>query len=163
SAWPYRGRLALSISCAVVAALLWSLSLAAIYPVQQILGNGKPLQDWVDEQIKATQESIDEHQGQVDRRSAEEKRLQQLPGSDVGDKRLRDLSRELAKVESKLEDDRRYLYRYLILRKYIYRLLPFDPFATLAWIVLWVVACTALKGIFEFGQESLVGSVVNLS
>src|SRR5262249_28907354 len=40
---------------------------------------------------------------------------------------------------------------------------PEDPFQTLAWILVLVVLGVALRGVFEFWQESLVGSIVNLS
>ena len=34
-------------------------------------------------------------------------------------------------------------------------------FESLAWLFGFVVACVALKGVFEFLQESLVGSIAN--
>src|SRR4051812_12434705 len=56
--WPYRGRLILSLVCAGLAALFWSLNFAAITPVLTILTERKSLQDWVDEEIDKTQAKI---------------------------------------------------------------------------------------------------------
>ena len=42
-------------------------------------------------------------------------------------------------------------------------LAPPDRFQTLAWVIGLLVVGVAVKCFFEFGQESLVGSVVNLS
>src|SRR5262249_22581773 len=48
-------------------------------------------------------------------------------------------------------------------RKYIVALLPDDCYRTLAVIMGLVLAGVVLKCLFEFLQESLVGSVVNLA
>src|SRR5204863_9774187 len=40
---------------------------------------------------------------------------------------------------------------------------PDKPFRTLVWVIVAVFASVAIKGFFEFWQESLVGSVVNRS
>src|ERR1700737_2964780 len=42
-------------------------------------------------------------------------------------------------------------------------LVPTDRFRTLALLIGLVVVAVAVKGFFEFWQDSLVGSVVNLS
>src|SRR5207244_4074239 len=55
------------------------------------------------------------------------------------------------------------LYRYQILRKYIHKLLYRDCFLALAWVIAFVVVGFVIKCFFEFAQETLVGSVVNLS
>ena len=60
--WPYRGRLILSLVCAGLAVLLWSLNFAAITPVLTILTERKSLQDWVDEEIEKTQDKINKLQ-----------------------------------------------------------------------------------------------------
>src|SRR5207244_1187432 len=65
--------------------------------------------------------------------------------------------------DAKLESARRSLYRYQILSKYIYAYLPRDPFRVLVMVIGLVVIGVVIKCFFEFGQESLVGSVVNRS
>src|SRR5437016_1176517 len=45
-AWPYRGRLFISIACALVAAALWGLTFGAVSPVLRILGEKQNLQAW---------------------------------------------------------------------------------------------------------------------
>src|SRR5262249_19820642 len=77
-------------------------------------------------------------------------------------KQKRNLANELLKLEGRLKSLRSNLYWYQVLRKYIANL-PDDCFGTLAWVVGMVVVGVALKCCFEFFQESLVGSVVNLS
>jgi ATP-binding cassette subfamily B protein/subfamily B ATP-binding cassette protein MsbA len=79
------------------------------------------------------------------------------------EKRERTRAENLAKSEGRLADARRKLNLYLIAKKYIYLVLPDDQFRTLAWVVGFVVVGVGIKGFFEFCQEGLVGSVVNLS
>src|SRR5262249_10906822 len=61
------------------------------------------------------------------------------------------------------EPARHYLYRLQMAKRFVDRICPTDRFQTLALVVGLVVLGVALKGLFEFGQEYLVGSVVGLS
>jgi ATP-binding cassette subfamily B protein/subfamily B ATP-binding cassette protein MsbA len=162
-AWPYRGRLILSVIAAVLAAAFWSLNFTAIYPVLKILGSEKSLQVWVDECIEHNETEIAKLQEELDQFAQEEVRSKKLKRSPFRDKVLRDLTKEQSKRESSLEAFRKELYRYQIAKKYIDAFLPTDPFDTLAWVIGMVILAVLIKGFFEFWQESLVGSVVNLT
>ncbi|HZT80740.1 MAG TPA: ABC transporter ATP-binding protein [Gemmataceae bacterium] len=162
-ALPYRRRLAASVVCALVAAAFWGLNFTAIYPVLKVLGSRQSLQEWVDKQLDDTQKQSDRWQAEVDRIDKERREVEQLPASKFRDQRERDLASDMAKYQGRLDATTTELWRLQYLKKYIYLLLPTDPFLTLAWVVGMVVVAVALKGVFEFGQESLVGSVVNLS
>jgi ATP-binding cassette subfamily B protein/subfamily B ATP-binding cassette protein MsbA len=166
-AWPYRGRLVLSVVCAALAALLWGLNFTAIYPVLEILKSDQNVQQMVDShiqedlhQIDVTQQQIDDLDAQVEALTREARTQEPSP---IRDKRLRDLSSRLAKLETRLGALRTSLYRRQVIKWYTERFLPADRFLTLAWVVGLVVVAVAVKGVFEFGQESLVGSVVNRS
>lgn len=162
-AWPYRVRLIVSIVCALWAAVFWSLSFTTIYPVLKILGSEQSLQVWIDGRIAQAQEQIDDWQAKVEDLHKESKKLEENPPNKFRYQRERDLSHDLAKLESKLESARQNQWYNQLIRKYIYACLPIDPFQTLACVVGLVVLAVAFKGFFEFWQESLVGSVVNLS
>jgi ATP-binding cassette subfamily B protein/subfamily B ATP-binding cassette protein MsbA len=161
--YPYRYRLILSVVLAACAAALWGLAFTSIQPVLRILATNQPLQTWIDNQINETQNHVDIHQTEVDRLHEQEKAIADIKDPKTHDQMERENTHDLARHESKLENYRSMLYRYLLARKYIYKYFPTDPFATLAWIIFLVVASVALKGVFEFGQETLVGSVVNMS
>jgi ATP-binding cassette subfamily B protein/subfamily B ATP-binding cassette protein MsbA len=161
--WPYRYRLAVSVACALCAAVLWSLNFTAIYPVLTILGNDKNLQSWAEERIKETGKQIELYVPALDRCADEQNKLKDLPPSEWRDKRERSLAGEMAKLESKLNAARTAQYRYQLLKSYILRFLPDDSFQALASLIGVLVLGVAIKGFFEFWQESLVGSVVNLS
>jgi ATP-binding cassette subfamily B protein/subfamily B ATP-binding cassette protein MsbA len=162
--WPYRGRLALSVACAVVAAILWGLNFTAIYPVLKIIGgSGKNLQQWVEGSIAGTQKEIDGLEGQIKALRKTQKQVERQPPTKHQAKARRDVAQDLAKAESKLNTARTEVYRYELAKKYIDLFFPRDSFQTLALLIGLVILAVALKGIFEFWQETLVGSVVNLS
>ena len=102
-AWPYRGRLLISIICAVFAAVLWSLNFTAIYPVLKILGNDQNLHEWIDEEVRKTNKDMQGWQTQVDGFLKTSKELEKLPSSGRLEHQKRDLARDLAKVQSKLD------------------------------------------------------------
>lgn len=161
--WPYRRRLLFSLLFALLAAALWGLNFTAIYPVLKIIGTEQPLQNWVDERIAETQKLIDGWEEHADRLHDHARTLEGDPPSDQRDRAQCDVTSQLARLDSKLESARTDLWRYQSARTYIYRFLPTDCFQTLALLVALVVTAVAVKGVFEFCQESLVGGVVNRS
>lgn len=161
--WPYRYRLLGSVGCAAAVAALWSLNLSAIYPVLTILKRQQNLQQWVAGEIA-------DYQNQL----VDPKRLDALEENKViRDAARRDpkypdrvnaerkATREVARIEGELSDLGNSVYWYKVLDERLIRHLPADRFATFLWIIGAVVVGVAVKGVFEFGQESLVGSVTN--
>jgi ATP-binding cassette subfamily B protein/subfamily B ATP-binding cassette protein MsbA len=162
-AWPYRGRLACSILCALVAAALWSLTFTAIYPVQKILSSDKNLQDYINESIQDTNDKIDKLVVEINALSLKKKEIEAQPESKERLTQLRRKDSDLARVESRVEAARRLLYRERVAKRFIDMLFPEGRFDTLALLIALVVIAVAVKGLFEFGHEWLIGSVVNLS
>lgn len=162
-AWPYRGRLIISALCALFAAVLWGANFTSIYPVLNILTTNETLHQWIDARIKKTQEEIDVLSARVDKLDDDQKELEKLPVSKEVTKRQRDLASNLLSLESKLKSARSSLYWSQKSRQYIYMLLPNDCFQTLVWLIVVVITGIAIKCCFEFVQEALVGSVVNLT
>jgi ATP-binding cassette subfamily B protein/subfamily B ATP-binding cassette protein MsbA len=158
-AWNYRIRLAISVLCALAAAACWSLNFTAIYPVLKIIGSEQNLHDWVETEIGKTQKQVTDWEREVDRLNAQ---LEEAKRS--GSKKLeRRLTGDIAKVSDRLEPARRQRNRYHILRDYLIRYVPVDRFQTLLVVMGLVVLGVTLKGIFEFGQDFLVGGVVGMS
>jgi ATP-binding cassette subfamily B protein/subfamily B ATP-binding cassette protein MsbA len=171
---PYKWRLAGSVGCALVVAALWSLNLSAIYPVLTILNSNRNqnLQQWVDGKISDYQDKLDDptRRQRVDDLRAKLRGLDDLragfrqagltpPDSLDADERAATL--ELARLEGENESLARWVWRYQVLKAWVVVHLPADRFATFLWIIGAVVVGVAVKGVFEFLQESLVGSVTN--
>lgn len=162
-AWPYRGRLLISVVCALLAGILWGLNFSVISPALAILVDNTNLQTWINNKVTTTQKDVEQYQQEVDAWNRKLKDLdKQLPGVDV-DKARRDYVNAMAKVQSRLDWATTHSNHLLRAKKYIDNLLPRDLFRTLVCLIGMVVLGVALKGFFDFWQESLVGSVVNHS
>jgi ATP-binding cassette subfamily B protein/subfamily B ATP-binding cassette protein MsbA len=155
--------LLLSIASAIMAAVLWSLNISVVGPVLQLLSEEKSLQDSVEDLIKSTQKNVNDWDAERTRLSEISKQIDSEPDSAIQRKRLRDLASQTARLDGKLKSASWRLYWYRIVAWYLSRFLPTDRFLCLAWILGAVIVGVALKGFFEFWQESLVGSVVNLA
>jgi ATP-binding cassette subfamily B protein/subfamily B ATP-binding cassette protein MsbA len=164
-ALPYRLRLSLSILCALVAAVLWGLNFTSIYPVLKLLHTGQSPHEWVDGAIGGLESKVKDQEKEVQSLSDQRRQLldDREPPGDVVQQRIRDLDLVLLRQETRLRSNQWWLYWHQVLRKYIYAWLPADCFLTLVWVIVAVVVGVAVKCIFEFCQESLVGSVVNLA
>jgi ATP-binding cassette subfamily B protein/subfamily B ATP-binding cassette protein MsbA len=162
-ALPYKGRIILSVVCAILAAAFWSLNFTAIYPVLKIIGSGKNLQEIIADSIQETQGRIKILEKEVQDEAKNANEVENAPPGRERDKIEKHLAGNLAKVESKLESARRELYRFQVAKWYIDRIFPQGPFRTLVFLIGLVVLGMALKGVFEFFQETLVGSVINRS
>jgi ATP-binding cassette, subfamily B, bacterial MsbA len=161
--WPYRYRLAVSVVCAGLAAAFWALNFTAIYPVLKILSSDQNLQEWVNDCIKQATKKVDDRQQDVARDTNRKAHLEKHPELPDRDRDLRRNAEDLAKSQTKLESASNELWHYHVAKRYIDAIFPEDRFQTLAFVILLVVAAIALKGFFEFWQETLVGSVVNRS
>ncbi len=161
--WAYRRRFLASIICAGAVAALWSLNLSAIYPVLKILSTDKNLQQWIDDEIDDLQAKLDDPQRL--RRLAELRgHLKAIEGNESHpdrDNMTRKLTGDISTIEADLAHYGTWVYNYQLLKTKVICHLPTDRFETFFWIIVGVVAGVALKGVFEFCQESLVGSVAN--
>src|SRR5262249_47024247 len=77
------------------------------------------------------------------------------------EKQKRGYSAELARESDAQEYHAAWAYRYQWLRAKVIQYLPSDKFEQFLWIVGAFLCCALIKGVFEFGHESLVGNVTN--
>jgi subfamily B ATP-binding cassette protein MsbA len=162
-ALPYRRRLLCSGMAALIAAVLWGLNFTSIYPVLKLLHTNKSLHQWVDGCIDTAQKDVENWQTRVAEREKKLDELEGFPNNNAVARQKRKLANELLSLETKLQSARSSIYWYQVLRRWIYALLPDDCFETLACVTALVLIGITVKCFFEFIQESLVGSVVQLS
>jgi len=159
---PYRRRLVFSIVCAVIAAALWGLNFLAIYPVLKILASELPPHAWIQARVNTLREAI-KKMNEDDSLAKRELDIQKIADPKEKEKQERDLATSKQRAERKMQLANRDLYWSLWIKKYVDRYVPDDSFTVLAWVFGLVIVIVAVKGFFEFWQEVLVGSVVNLS
>jgi ATP-binding cassette, subfamily B, bacterial MsbA len=169
-AYPYRARLGISLLCAVLAAVLWSLNFTAIYPVLVVFRTNENLQQWVDKSIEESDKKIGTLETRMDdlrKNMKDNDRALNLDGKprtpDDKQRDARHLARNIAKGEGELKIASDERFRFHLAKQFIDKYIPTDTFETLFAVMLIVVLATVLRGFFEFWQESLVGAVVNRS
>lgn len=163
-AWQYRLRVAASVFCAIMAALLWALNLGSIYPVLNLLT--KPEQSWadqLDESIELYQHDYDKKSVALDNHKVELQRIAKLPDTKERDRLERKMTGAVAQLEAELSRLSRNVYWRQWAKCFLQRFLPPDHFSVLLWVFGTLIIGVALRGVFEFCQDALVGSVVNLS
>src|SRR5947209_507756 len=131
--WSYRGRLLLSLLCALFAAMLWGLTFAAITPGLNLLEKKQNVQEWSAEKVEETEKRIEKLQAENVGPAKEWDEIQAQPTSQVRDKRARDLTRQIIGLESDLRSARMELYAYQVIKLYANKYLPTNCFRTFIW------------------------------
>src|SRR5262249_22365766 len=163
NSWPFRVRLTLSIICAALAAVFWCLNFLAIHPIVKILEGEKSLTNSVDTDIEKIEQESAPFRA---RREALEDQLRELefaPAGKFKDKRRRELTGAIAQTDWQIQRANWSMYRLQLIKSFYSRCVPAAPFKALACLMGMVVVLLTCKGLFEFAQESLVGSVANLT
>jgi ATP-binding cassette subfamily B protein/subfamily B ATP-binding cassette protein MsbA len=158
--WAYYPRLIIAVLAAAGAAAFWSLNISAAYPVLIVLSNNQSLHRWVDEQIEHYEAKDRAALTRVNVLRSHRLALQNNPGAVDRENQERRIAGDLADLEKEMSRNnwKAWLHRWL--KSAVIQHLPTDPFRTFAWIIAALVVGIALKGVFEYVQESLVGAVV---
>jgi ATP-binding cassette subfamily B protein/subfamily B ATP-binding cassette protein MsbA len=161
ASWPYRGRLFLSIAFAIAAASLWGAMFLAIHPMMKILGGEKSLPESVEVEIALVEKDIEPLRAKLAKLDEEKRQLEKIPETAYRHRREREITGQIAQTESRLTRASVSIYRLQILKWIYSNHLPADRFQCLVALMGAVLVVVLFKGIFEFGHESLSGSITN--
>lgn len=161
ASWAYRSRLIISVICAFGVAAFWSANFSAIFPILRLLSEDKNLQQWVDEEIERHQKKVKDRLKEEDGLQLRIAELEQNPNAVDRDNTLRRAYHRLAVLQGEMKEANSSAYWYGLLKSQVIRFMPAGRFQAFVWIMTAVVVGVAVKGFFDFWQESLVGGVVN--
>ncbi|WP_417849998.1 ABC transporter ATP-binding protein [Thalassoglobus sp.] len=156
--WPFRKQLLVSVVLGLLVAVLWGANLSLAFPVIKILLEQKNLHEYVDDRIENAQAEEAEALASVDRAELEVRRLRES-GIPATDPAYTESLRKQARANDKLTGHRREHYQFQWLQSYVMPVVPKNEFKTLFWLLVIVILATAVKGVFIFLQEILVGRV----
>lgn len=156
--WPFRKQLLLSLVFGVIVAALWGANLSFAFPVIKILLERKNLHQYVEEQIEQAQAAQDQTLRSANRIDAQLLQME-TAGVPPTDPEFTDTLRKRARAMEELSKHRRSHYQYQWVQSYLMPFVPTNEFQTLAWLLAVVIGATAVKGLFIFLQEILVGRV----
>ncbi|MCA9042425.1 MAG: hypothetical protein KDA65_18875, partial [Planctomycetaceae bacterium] len=169
--WPFRKRLFLSILFAVLVAVLWGTNLTAIFPVVKVMLENKDLSVYVDEQITAATDESATLSKKVDELTTKQNEFDdKLESNDLPKKEREQLVHEKDRLISQLSEKQTALSEataelnlWTWIKSDIITYLPKDKFDVLAVLLTGLLIATLLKGILIVIQETLIGSVVELT
>ena len=155
---PHRRKLVVSVVFALLVAVLWSFSLLLAFPVIKVLGQNQSLAEYINEEITESKQNFEEHTRVVTRLENERQSLSNKESQDYIA-----LRRRQAHHQNKASAAEWRLFLFQSIHNRVLPLVPKDKFDSLALIFGLLLVVTVLKGICRFVQETLIGSIVELT
>ncbi|WP_428305371.1 ABC transporter ATP-binding protein [Lacipirellula sp.] len=143
--------LAAAIACSLAVAVLWSLNIAALFPIIQTTLNGESLQSWNQERIDRAETDLATHE--ADLADIEKQLLAANPGQ------RQTLEIERSKTNALITRDRLTAEWAGRIQPIFERWMPSTPFATVVLVVCVIVAATAVKQLLAVMNQMLVAYV----
>jgi len=149
----YRLTLVGVFCCSLLVAVFWGGNIGGVYPIVEVAIRGKPLQAWVTDEIARADAKSAEIRSEIER-------LQRVP-AEAG-AAAETAARDLAFLHRRLQAEQAASATVRWLKPWIDRYLPADPFRTVVWIVVALMAATTIKDSFLFANHMLVERVVQM-
>lgn len=147
----YRFTLLGAVVCSLIVALFWGFNIGTIYPVVEIVFQGKAMPDWIDEEIARLEGEIQDRQQWLDEQ-------QQQPVAQ-GDSASSEIEMALFRQQA---DEQALAWRQSA-QPWIHSYLPITPFDTLLLMVAALLLGTLVKDLFLMASMILVERFSQLS
>lgn len=156
--WPHRRKVLLSFVFAGLVAVLWGMNLSVAFPIVKVLLEGQTLSQYVAGEIGKAEKKRTDNTASLEYAEREIAREEARPEPDHD--RLVKLYKDQASAQARLTEASRTLWAMSLVRSYALPWLPEDRFDLLALILVGLLVAELLKGVCVFGQDVLVGSVI---
>ncbi|WP_437204583.1 ABC transporter ATP-binding protein [Planctomicrobium sp. SH664] len=156
--WPYRKRLVLSTVIGVLIAVLWGANITVAFPIVKLLLEGQNLHAYVDQTISDATAKEQELTERLQRIDSELEAMDRAGIAHTDPKYVKEL-RDRAVCNGKITAQQNTQSQFGWLRAYVMPLVPHNEFQAFSWLLVLVLAATALKGAFIFLQDVLIGYV----
>lgn len=156
-----RRLLVVAVSCAALAAVLWSAALLLAFPITKVLMQQRGLSDYVIAEIDDTRRDMAKRQGRIDAYDLELSGLREAD-QDHGPEYVEHL-RSRAREQEHLSQASRREWWLELTQLHVLPWLPRDSFGTLAVLLTALMVITGLHGGAVYLQEVWVGQVVQRS
>ncbi len=158
--WPHRRRFALSVVFGLFVAVLWGGNLTAVLPIVKVLFEEVSLQESVAASIKTHADEVASIEGSLE--EVEQRIVELKAQGAAGEEKLVEQLQKRASREARLSDARWRHFTMTWVQHHVMPWVPTNTFQAFTWILVLLLAATAIKGLFIFIQDVLVGSVVEL-
>ena len=133
-----------AILCSLMVALFWGANIGTVYPVVEVVFQGKAMPDWIDGEINRLEEDIQQRQEWLDEHPQRAEEVSLAASREV----------EMAKFRQRA-DEQALAWRRTV-RPWIHRYLPQTPFDTLLLMVAFLLLGTLVKDLFLMASMILV-------
>lgn len=153
-----------SIAGATVAsfliALLWGASISTVYPVVEIVLDGKTGKQWLASETEKAQRQKQNFENEVARLEAELRAFQQLPGGDEQTtKKIVGIQTEIYRSQNRIGAEENALNWYRKLEPWFEQWAPDSPYQTLLLAIAWLLVTSFIKGTLLIISTQLVARV----
>ncbi|WP_437194156.1 ABC transporter ATP-binding protein [Planctomicrobium sp. SH527] len=160
--WPYlrphRARLFGSMVLGLLIAGLWGANLTVAFPIIKLLLENTSIHQYVEQEITSSESNV---QRLLVETEATEQRIREFEGmhGEHGNAGYVELLQSKAKRQRDLAAFQWQLYQYSWLKVYILPFVPQSEFQTLCMLFAILLGATAVKGMFMYFQDMLIGNV----
>ncbi|MFP6649026.1 MAG: ABC transporter transmembrane domain-containing protein, partial [Pirellulaceae bacterium] len=140
-----------AILCSLMVALFWGANIGTVYPVVEVVFQGKAMPDWIDGEINRLEEEIQQRQEWLDEHPQRAEEVSLATSREV----------EMAKFRQRA-DEQALAWRRTV-RPWIHRSLPQTAFDTLLLMVAFLLLGTLVKDLFLMASMILVERFSQLS
>tara|TARA_B100000809_G_scaffold266705_2_gene330886 strand:+ start:435 stop:2426 length:1992 start_codon:yes stop_codon:yes gene_type:complete len=140
-----------AIFCSLMVALFWGANIGTVYPVVEVVFQGKAMPDWIDGEISRLEEEIQQRQEWLDEHPQRTEEGSSATSQEV----------EMAKFRQRA-DEQALAWRRTV-RPWIHRYLPRTAFDTLLLMVAFLLLGTLVKDLFLMASMILVERFSQLS
>ena len=140
-----------AILCSLMVALFWGANIGTVYPVVEVVFQGKAMPDWIDGEISRLEEEIQQRQEWLDEHPQRTEEGSSATSQEV----------EMAKFRHRA-DEQALAWRRTV-RPWIHRYLPRTAFDTLLLMVAFLLLGTLVKDLFLMASMILVERFSQLS
>ena len=140
-----------AILCSLMVALFWGANIGTVYPVVEVVFQGKAMPDWIDGEISRLEEEIQQRQEWLDEHP--QRTEEGLPAA----------SQEVEMAKFRQRADEQALAWRRTVRPWIHRYLPRTAFDTLLLMVAFLLLGTLVKDLFLMASMILVERFSQLS
>ncbi len=140
--------LAATLFCALMVGILWGGNITAVYPFAAVVFNGRPLQEWIVDEIadsEATIANLDAKRASLDEQM-----------STATSEKKRALRHQIVSNKSRRTAEEAAMARFRFAQPYVDNYLPNTPFATMVALTGMLLLGTMLKSTFFIAHSVLV-------
>jgi len=140
-----------AVFCSLMVALFWGANIGTVYPVVEVVFQGKAMPDWIDDEIARLEQEIQQRQQWID---GQQQATAETPVA---------TPQELKMTQFRQMADQQALAWRNTVRPWIYRYMPRSPFDTLLLMVAALLLGTLIKDLFLMASMILVERFSQLS